>query len=292
MPGILIKWLHPSKINIRKSPLKFSRVKSVQKHKTSTECSYFFQFPLVITAPTSPPPTSSASKTHSRLLGTPYLRLHTPQAPKYIQMQLKGQPNNQGSTLVVIRLPQDRRPDQIEVPLLGERGIMEFEAAISSASQSMSRSTAKWWDGGGCWERTFRVDLDEEEVFLSNSPFELQAPAWLVLFPWVTWGWRERLGCFTYPRPQSKNSCHFLTPSLGSFHYLYICKSCSTDPWRATEAPEGLWWGSGRVHCGEGSSPSPREAPPSRFCYTASFSMRLNLIHRLTCHFLKNQSAL
>lgn len=169
----------------------------------------------------------------------------------------------------------------------GDNGVW---SAISSASQSMLRSTARWWDGRGCWERTFRVDLDEEEVFLSNSPFELRAPAWLVLFPWVTWGWHERLGCFTCPRPQNKNSCHFLSPSLGPFHYLYVCKSCSTDPWRTTEAPEGLFRVSGWMHCGEGSSPSPsspREAPPSCFCYTASFSMRLNLIHRLTCHFLK-----
>ena len=64
------------------------------------------QFPLVITALTPPPPpTCSASKTHSRLLGTPYLGLHKHQVIPRCNQQ--GQPNTQGSNVLILRLRQD-----------------------------------------------------------------------------------------------------------------------------------------------------------------------------------------
>lgn len=118
------------------------------------------------------------------------------------------------------------------------------------------------------------------------------------VLPWVSWGWHERLSCFTRPRPlkvlvEKQELMPF--PSSKPGFFPLPCTHANHVPQTLRETGrclKGLWWVSRQVHPGQGSSPppsSPRDSPLSHFCYTGNFSLRFNLTHRLICH-LKNKT--
>lgn len=101
-------------------------------------------------------------------------------------------------------------------------------------------------------------ELMRRRWYLSNSSSEVQASAWpVLLFPWVwVWGWWGKSGLFHLPQVtrivSNKAKLHTISwlQAWVISTTLYICKPCSTDPWRSTEGPQraltsiqmGTWW--------------------------------------------------